>query len=189
MEHELKCWPEYFEPLATGVKPFEVRRADRAFAVGDTLRLREFIPSRNGFTWSPGHEPSRYTGRVVTRAITYRLDGGVFGVDPGYCVLGLSGAAPAIKDGGGPDDTREGEETMSKASEWAFQAAELIGREAILKDRWGARPKFVLEGGTVAGEVTATGRLCIQHPVVLTPRESAAFARWILDTFVDEDNP
>jgi hypothetical protein len=77
MRHWLKTWPEYFEAVFNGSKPFEVRRDDRGFAVGDTLVLQEYHPS-NG-----------YTGRLVGREITYILPGGDFGIEPGFVVLGL----------------------------------------------------------------------------------------------------
>lgn len=41
-EHELKCWPEFFEESVTSRKLFEVRENDRDFRVGDTLWLREY---------------------------------------------------------------------------------------------------------------------------------------------------
>jgi hypothetical protein len=55
-----------------------VRCDDRGFSVGDTLRLRE---------WSPIDE--EYTGAEVLRSVTCKLDGGRFGIEPGFCVLGL----------------------------------------------------------------------------------------------------
>ena len=62
VEHELKTWPVYFEAVESMDKPFEVRRDDRAFAVDDVLRLREWCPMRRG-----------YTGREVKRRVTYVL--------------------------------------------------------------------------------------------------------------------
>ena len=50
----MKSWPEYFELLAEGKKPFEIRRNDRDFHAGDTLLLRE---------WDP--ETEQYSGREI----------------------------------------------------------------------------------------------------------------------------
>lgn len=48
MEHDLKIWPKYFNVVQRGDKSFEVRKNDRAFAVGDTLKLREWQPTGMG---------------------------------------------------------------------------------------------------------------------------------------------
>lgn len=76
--HELKTWPAYYGAVACGLKPFEVRKADRDFRVGDLLHLRE---------WDP--ETQTYTGASLIRSVTYVLKGGQFGVEVGYVVLGL----------------------------------------------------------------------------------------------------
>lgn len=76
--HELKTWPLFFEHLRRGVKPFEVRRDDRGFAVGDVLVLRE---------WLPEHES--YTGAELRRRVVYVLPGGHWGIKPGFVVMGL----------------------------------------------------------------------------------------------------
>ncbi len=55
-EHVLKCWPPYFAAVVSGVKPFELRKNDRDFAIGDTLLLREF--------------DGNYSGREVRAKIT-----------------------------------------------------------------------------------------------------------------------
>lgn len=76
--HELKTWPAYFEAVLDGRKPFEVRRDDRNFQVGDTLFLREFDPLHN-----------TYTGRYAYRLVTFILRGEPW-LREGYCVMGLS---------------------------------------------------------------------------------------------------
>ena len=76
--HELKCWPEFFVPLLSGDKTFELRKGDRFFRVGDELLIRE---------WSPGG--GGYTGREERRTITYTLSGLPW-LAPGYVALGLS---------------------------------------------------------------------------------------------------
>lgn len=79
--HVLKTWPAYFKDVATGGKTFEVRRDDRDFRVGDTLRLVE---------WS---QQTGHTGRAVDRRVTYLLSGGEFGIEDGFCVMGLASDA------------------------------------------------------------------------------------------------
>ena len=104
MEHELKCWPEYFQAVQSGEKTFEVRRFDRPFAVGDILLLRE---------WDP--KSGDYTGREIRCRISYLLDlmylpGEDRPIYGGYVVLGLCRAAPEM-----PPMTEE----QRKAYEWA----------------------------------------------------------------------
>lgn len=78
--HHLKCWPEFFRPIKSGKKTFEVRYDDNGYMVGDVLVLQEYDPS--GLV-------GQYTDREVTKTVTYKLPGGKFGIDPNYCVLGL----------------------------------------------------------------------------------------------------
>jgi hypothetical protein len=59
-EHELKCWPEFFKPIASGAKTHEVRKFDRDYRVGDVLVLREYHPNLDS-----------YTGREVRVRVTY----------------------------------------------------------------------------------------------------------------------
>lgn len=93
MEHRLKCWPEYFKAVKDGLKPFEIRKWDRPYAVGDTLTLEE---------WNP--EILDYTGDSIVREITYLLDLTYLPGDrvpnfAGYVALGLSNptAAEALR--------------------------------------------------------------------------------------------
>lgn len=74
--HELKCWPEYFGPLADGRKTFEVRLDDRGFAVGDVLWFREYILETG------------LTGRDVRKRVTYVLSG--MGLEAGFVCMGLA---------------------------------------------------------------------------------------------------
>lgn len=74
--HELKTWSEYFFAVATGMKTFEVRKADRDFRFGDTLILKEYNPDTG------------YTGDECTKTITYILSDPQF-VKEGYVILGI----------------------------------------------------------------------------------------------------
>ncbi len=76
--HTLKIWPELYDLVINGLKPFEVRRNDRDYQVGDVLQLRE---------WS--HE-NGYSGRESYWQVTYLL-AQCPGLMPGFCVLGLHG--------------------------------------------------------------------------------------------------
>jgi hypothetical protein len=61
IEHSVKCWPQFFDPILSGEKTHDLRRADdRDFRVDDLLRLQEFDPKTN-----------RYSGRELTVRITY----------------------------------------------------------------------------------------------------------------------
>ena len=74
--HELKCLPEYYEAVRENRKTFELRKNDRGFRVGDVVRLKEY-------------DGSSYTGRELVRRITYILEGPVYGLENGWCILGL----------------------------------------------------------------------------------------------------
>jgi len=78
--HELKCWPQYYEPVESGMKPFEIRQNDRGFQVGDKLVLREWVLE----DYCP--DTGYYTGRECTLTITYMTD---FYQATGYVVLGV----------------------------------------------------------------------------------------------------
>ena len=43
-EHELKTHPKYLQRVASGQKPFEIRKNDRDFQVGDRVILKEYDP-------------------------------------------------------------------------------------------------------------------------------------------------
>ena len=78
MIHELKTWSEYFEEVFMGHKTFEVRKNDRDFKVGDTLILKEWNDFREIFT-----------GRELTKTVTYVFKGGSFGLEEGFVVMAI----------------------------------------------------------------------------------------------------
>jgi len=81
--HELTIWPDSFSAVASGAKPFDVRKNDQNFQVGDALLLRELNPTT--------HE---YTGQTLLRWVSHVVPGNTFGVEAGWCVLGLGTSAP-----------------------------------------------------------------------------------------------
>lgn len=75
--HELKTSPQYFFDVVSGVKTFDVRKADRNFVFGDTLILKEYDLETG------------YTGREVIKEISYILTDSNF-VKDGFVILGIS---------------------------------------------------------------------------------------------------
>ena len=89
--HDLKVSPEFWEPIESGQKTFEVRyAADRDFRVDDILHLREWdasIPTPEGERWTT---QVGYTGRETFRRISYVLGGEQWGLHRDYVVLALA---------------------------------------------------------------------------------------------------
>jgi hypothetical protein len=75
-DHTLKTWPEYFQPVADGLKWFEIRKNDRDFKVGDILLLQEW----NNVT-------QLYTGRYMSVRVDYMTD---FGQPEGQVVMSIA---------------------------------------------------------------------------------------------------
>lgn len=74
--HEKKILQEYFNPVIKRIKPFELRKDDDNYAVGDVLILKEW-------------DGSKYTGRCGVFQITYILRNCGFGLADGYAILGI----------------------------------------------------------------------------------------------------
>lgn len=92
MKHSLKVNSEYWEPLCSGEKTFEVRRDDRGFQKGDTLLLRKWGPDwntkRNGYLKGKDRVTESEADTIKMR-VTWILTGGQFGIEPGFVVMGL----------------------------------------------------------------------------------------------------
>lgn len=77
--HNIKSWPQFFEPVLYGTKKFEIRKDDRGYQIGDILHLKEYIPDED-----------RYTGREIATSITYLMPAFPdLGLIDGYCILSL----------------------------------------------------------------------------------------------------
>ena len=87
MMHTLKTDPEVFAAVSSGAKTFEIRREDRGFAVGDTLRLLE--TKFTGAEMKAGADLI-YTGREAVRVVSHVLTG--YGLQPGWCCLSFAAA-------------------------------------------------------------------------------------------------
>lgn len=79
IEHELKTHPIYFEKVYHGFKPWELRKNDRDFKVGELVLLKSFDP-----------DTQKFSGSFIKAMITYILkDCPQFGLADGYCILTL----------------------------------------------------------------------------------------------------
>lgn len=83
--HVMKLHIDHYDAVRNGIKTFEIRKDDRDFKVGDTLRLREYDPIRFS------EERDRFTSRATEVMVTYILRHEDFpeGIKEGYCVLGI----------------------------------------------------------------------------------------------------
>jgi len=85
MTHNLKTIQPYYDDIKTGKKNFEIRFLDRNYQVGDTLHLEEYIHVKNKLV------SGCYTGKFIRKKVTYILkDCPQFGLQEGYCILGLA---------------------------------------------------------------------------------------------------
>jgi len=75
--HHLKTWPEFYGDTVRGDKPFDIRKDDRDFKVGDTLILEEFDPTKG-----------KYTGHSQAFIVTYCLRKEPW-VPKGYVAMGI----------------------------------------------------------------------------------------------------
>lgn len=78
MIHDLKTWPVPFAAVKDGSKTYEIRKADRPFQVGDTLRLRE---------WNP--VTLVYTGGETSVRVTYMTPAGDWRLPADLCVMAI----------------------------------------------------------------------------------------------------
>jgi len=79
--HKLKTVQPFFDDVKYGRKEFELRKDDRGFSVGDRLDLYEGTKDIH-----PDFELREHLHRYVK----YKLTGGQYGLEEGYCILGLS---------------------------------------------------------------------------------------------------
>lgn len=111
--HELKCWPGPFEAVWNGIKRYEIRKADRNFALGDELRLREWQPVHEGdCQWHSDLDEQQtersdfrcklckrgkddalagtYTRRELFAEVVYLTKPGEWGLPDNLCVMSLN---------------------------------------------------------------------------------------------------
>lgn len=74
--HDIKIVPSCYKDVVSGKKRFELRKNDRGYKPGDSLRMTEF-------------EDGKYTGRSIIADVIYMLEN-YTGLEEGYCILGIS---------------------------------------------------------------------------------------------------
>ena len=86
-QHILKTQHEAWLAIEAGEKRFEVRRNDRFFQRGDTVVLRKLREGTDYYETDPNG--GRFSTRDLTFRIGWMLQGGQFGIEPGFCVFQL----------------------------------------------------------------------------------------------------
>ena len=74
-QHEIKIAASYYEDVVSGKKGFELRKNDRGYKQGDSLKMLEF-------------KDGKHTGRTIDADIIYMLED-YTGLTEGYCILGI----------------------------------------------------------------------------------------------------
>ena len=96
--HDIKIASSYYEDIISGKKKFELRKNDRGYKVGDSLKMLEFADGK-------------HTGRTIDADIIYMLED-YTGLEEGYCILGIdvtahSGQMSETDTGGGQTNCRD----------------------------------------------------------------------------------
>lgn len=77
--HKLKTWPEFFLDVVSGVKPWELRKHDRDYEIGDYLLLEEYDPVCG------------YSGNSYVVEIENVVTGiPQFGLIEGHCIMSIA---------------------------------------------------------------------------------------------------
>ena len=86
--HELKLSTKYFKDVENGLKTFELRKNDRNFKVDDTLILKEYYQGDTDYK-DGIYTPPHYTNNQIVKKVVYILQGGQYGLEKGYVILGI----------------------------------------------------------------------------------------------------
>lgn len=84
--HVLKTIGTAWDAVKSGEKKFEVRKNDRFFQRGDIVRLRRLDEESGCYTSPPGQS---FGTMDLDFVIGWTLQGGQFGIEPGYVVFSL----------------------------------------------------------------------------------------------------
>lgn len=76
VNHELKIMPRFYRQIVNKTKTFEIRKNDRDFKIGDTIRLREYNQGYTGFATN-----------IIVVGIFGGLEAESFGVQKGFVII------------------------------------------------------------------------------------------------------
>lgn len=82
--HELKILPEYYEPIKSGLKKFEIRENDRDFMPEDYLIMRAYDAEKDEYLDLFDEYPP-----LLCR-VSYVFYGGAYGLKNDYCVMSIN---------------------------------------------------------------------------------------------------
>jgi hypothetical protein len=103
--HYLKTHRLYWEAVQRGEKLFEVRKNDRFFQAGDDVYLLNYDPEELAYVAEPEYGADFTSHADYARRLWFRigpvLQGGQFGIEPGYCVFSLLPPSPSADGGEG----------------------------------------------------------------------------------------
>lgn len=134
--HELKTDPRVFELVACGSKKFEIRKNDRDFKSGDTLRLRK--TAFTGEEMKAG-KPLEYLNKMDV-LVTHIMTGPKYGLQEGWCLMSIA----SLKD---------------------WQPIETVpkdGQEVILK----VKRRAGIDGCCLVGHYMPGGHCIEDHPPI-----------------------
>lgn len=137
MKHKLKTDPDVFDAVMKGIKPFEIRKNDRDYQIGDELMLKK---TRYTGEEMKNGKPLEYTGDVWTVKVIYVLYGPIYGLQDGWCIMStatVGEAWPCANDRGVSEAHKEieglKESLHSAALSFSYAANMASDRDTINK--------------------------------------------------------
>lgn len=81
IEHDIGIWPQHYDHVRMGDKPFELRKNDRCYQKGDSLVMRVYEPKTRKYLSEQLFPP-------LHAEVTYVLSASIFGLRDNYVALG-----------------------------------------------------------------------------------------------------
>ena len=84
--HRLKTDKDVFDQVWAGAKTFEIRKNDRDYQLGDLLILMETVYSGDQML---SGSPLEFTDRRIECDVTSLLQGPIYGLQAGWCIMSV----------------------------------------------------------------------------------------------------